>query len=173
MTWMLESLECNSEHPFIESYRFCDPPPLLSLLYQIGEVCRRQAKCCPHCGSYNGPVKKAGPFKIYHEKFSKDRLFDMTTFEHRARLLGVKDSSKELKKFAESGEEKLLDKAQEELHPLRVLQLFKRIPDSDCYVLDTNPARSRPESLLITCLLVPPGKRERELVALEESKHNA
>jgi DNA-directed RNA polymerase III subunit RPC1 len=47
-------------------------------------------------------------------------------------------------------------RAQEDLNPLVVLQLFRNIPDADCRVLDMDPLKGRPESLLLETLIVPP-----------------
>ena len=49
-----------------------------------------------------------------------------------------------------------LDKAQEDLTPLRVYELFKKITDEDAVILWLNPQHGRPESLLLHNLLVPP-----------------
>lgn len=90
--------------------------------------------------------------KIIHERYSKKSplrdsfrdLFDT------AKECGS-DVGKELRTLVDA------ERPQEDLHPLRVLELFKRIPDSDCLVLDTDPINGRPESLLITSMIVPPG----------------
>lgn len=100
---------------------------------------------CPRCYASNGPVKKVGPLKLVHEKFKpahmeSDRFYQ--DFE-------MADSQfKDLKKMAE--------KAHDDLTPLKALELLRRIPDSDCEVLDLDPIHGRPEKLLLTHLLVPP-----------------
>jgi hypothetical protein len=46
---------------------------------------------------------------------------------------------------------------QDDLNPLRALELFRAIPDQDCLLLDTNPFGGRPEKLILTNIIVPPG----------------
>ena len=42
-----------------------------------------------------------------------------------------------------------LPKAHDDLHPLRVLTLFTRIPDADCELLDMVPEKGRPVNALL------------------------
>lgn len=49
-----------------------------------------------------------------------------------------------------------LPKAQEDLSPLVVLQLFKEIPDQDCELLWVDADNGRPERLILNSVLVPP-----------------
>lgn len=81
----------------------------------------RKAVDCPHCGSINGTVKKAGVLKIIHDKFRAKKTTDdkerwKLTFAHAV------ESQKELGSY--------LNKAvHEDLNPAKVLSLFKRISD--------------------------------------------
>eukprot|EP00051_Salpingoeca_urceolata_P001895 m.44963 g.44963 ORF g.44963 m.44963 type:complete len:1535 (+) comp11747_c0_seq1:191-4795(+) len=109
----------------------------------------RRVKNCPHCNAYNGSVKKIAAFKLVHERYGvkcseSDRARFHESFQHANEVI------KDLPTLINQ------NKAQEIMDPLRVLNLFKRIPDEDCAVLDLNASQSRPESLLITHLLVPP-----------------
>ncbi|KAL4425069.1 hypothetical protein ABPG77_010383 [Micractinium sp. CCAP 211/92] len=104
--------------------------------------CKR-VRQCPRCGSDNGVVKKAtGSLKIVHDPYSKNvKLFNMYRgeFEEAAKhneILGAN-----------------LGKVVDDLHPVRVLQLFSAIPQEDCELLDL---AGRPEDLLMTALPVPP-----------------
>eukprot|EP00658_Telonema_sp_P-2_P032029 TRINITY_DN23828_c0_g1_i2.p1 TRINITY_DN23828_c0_g1~~TRINITY_DN23828_c0_g1_i2.p1 ORF type:complete len:1267 (+),score=349.18 TRINITY_DN23828_c0_g1_i2:341-4141(+) len=49
-----------------------------------------------------------------------------------------------------------IGKAQEDISPLAALELFKRMPDDDCVLLDFDPVVGRPEKMLLETLLVPP-----------------
>jgi len=43
-----------------------------------------------------------------------------------------------------------------ELSPLKVLELFEKIPDYDVYFLNMNPRFVKPKHLIVTQILVPP-----------------
>ncbi|XP_030835383.1 DNA-directed RNA polymerase III subunit RPC1 isoform X1 [Strongylocentrotus purpuratus] len=109
----------------------------------------RKNQICFQCNSYNGPVKKCGPLKIIHERWKVNR----------------KNPEKVLKQFQSSLDtaiehnkdiESLLPKAQENLNPLMVLELMKRIPNEDIPLLCMDSENSRPQDLILTRLLVPP-----------------
>lgn len=74
---------------------------------------------CPHCGSINGTVKKAGALKIIHDKFRAKKTADD---KERWKLTFARavESQKELGSY--------LSKAvHEDLNPAKVLSLFKRV----------------------------------------------
>ena len=76
---------------------------------------------CPHCGSINGAVKKAGALKIVHDKFRAKKTADD---KERWKLTFARavESQKELGSY--------LSKAvHEDLNPAKVLSLFRRISD--------------------------------------------
>jgi DNA-directed RNA polymerase III subunit RPC1 len=50
----------------------------------------------------------------------------------------------------------LSNRIADDLTPLKVLQLFRRIPAEDCELLDLDPIEGRPERMILTHLLVPP-----------------
>lgn len=71
-----------------------------------------------------GPVKKCGLLKIVHEKYRPSTTKQLPPQE-------VRDFQRVVQEAAEGNKELLpfIGKAQENLNPLRVLQLFERIPD--------------------------------------------
>ncbi|KAL5018248.1 hypothetical protein ScPMuIL_003970 [Solemya velum] len=115
---------------------------------KISAKCRKLAKC-PHCGSYNGMVKKCGLLKIVHDKYkqtSKNRDPVVTDF-----LTSFEFATSHNKEI-----DMLFSKTQEVLNPLRVQQLFKRIIHEDVPLLLMNPDVARPEDMILTRILVPP-----------------
>jgi DNA-directed RNA polymerase III subunit RPC1 len=81
-------------------------------------VACRKVVYCPYCTSINGTVKKAGALKIVHEKFRAKKTAD--DFANWKRTFGTAISEQR-----EIGS--LLNKAHEDLNPLKVLDLFRRI----------------------------------------------
>ncbi|KAK0138597.1 DNA-directed RNA polymerase III subunit RPC1 [Merluccius polli] len=115
---------------------------------KISEKCRKRTICL-NCSSYNGTVKKCGLLKIIHEKYkTTKKVADPFVSE----FLQSFDIAIEHNKEVES----LLNRAQENLSPLVVLNLLKRIPAEDVSLLLMNPEAGRPADLLLTRLLVPP-----------------
>ncbi len=49
-----------------------------------------------------------------------------------------------------------LSRAHEEMNPEHVLSLLRRVPDTDCELLDLDPRHGRPENLVMTHIAVPP-----------------
>lgn len=76
-----------------------------------------------------GPVKKSGLLKIVHEKYrpttSSKRPPPQEVREFRQVIDEVAEHNMELQPF--------VSKAQDNLNPLRVLQLFERVPDEVCW----------------------------------------
>ncbi|OMJ08652.1 DNA-directed RNA polymerase III subunit rpc1 [Smittium culicis] len=116
------------------------------IIKSVTATCKKVTYCM-HCKGTNGVVKKAGPLKIVHEKFRQKRTaIEQSEFINKLET-AVKDSP-ELKS--------VVRKAQEELTPLRVFQLFQRIPDEDCELMGLDKNNGRPEQLLWTAIPVPP-----------------
>jgi DNA-directed RNA polymerase III subunit RPC1 len=117
---------------------------------KINEKCRKVSSC-HHCSASNGPVKKCGLLKVLHEKFKPPTSRRQPSSE----TLAFKQS---LEEVAEQNKELLphIGKAQENLNPLRVLNLFKNIPDEDIPLVGMSAENGRPESLIFTRILVPP-----------------
>ncbi|KAG9291493.1 hypothetical protein G9A89_021912 [Geosiphon pyriformis] len=112
----------------------------------ISAQCKKVVEC-PHCAAFNGLVKKCGGMKIIHEKYKnkkaeKEQKQFRATFETAALLLP------EVKTH--------YNKAQEDLHPLKVLRLFQNISGEDCELLGLDPDHGRPELYLWQVIPVPP-----------------
>lgn len=109
------------------------------------------------CGAINGRVKRAGahPLKIIHEQFSK---FDLSKALKKTPPAAKLEFEKSFVEARKSNDliDKNVKKAVDDLNPLRILNLFKRISSSDCELLGMNPAEGRPEMFLWQYFPVPP-----------------
>jgi DNA-directed RNA polymerase III subunit RPC1 len=106
------------------------------------EKCKR-TKVCYKCEAVNGPVKRAGQnLKIIHEKYTNNKA------EQEKREKAFEEAMKHNDQLRQH-----LSRAQDDLNPIRVLQIFKRIADKDLRLLDL---AQRPENMVITHLSVPP-----------------
>uniref|UniRef100_A0A2K6CI22 DNA-directed RNA polymerase subunit n=1 Tax=Macaca nemestrina TaxID=9545 RepID=A0A2K6CI22_MACNE len=115
---------------------------------KISDKCRKK-NICHHCGSFNGTVKKCGLLKIIHEKYKTNKkVVDPIVSNFLQSFETAIEHNKEV--------EPLLGRAQENLNPLVVLNLFKRIPAEDVPLLLMNPEAGKPSDLILTRLLVPP-----------------
>lgn len=81
----------------------------------------RKVVYCPYCAATNGAVKKAGALKIIHDKFrAKKTAEEMEKWKKT--FAPAVEAQKELGMY--------INKAVfEDLNPLKVLDLFKRISD--------------------------------------------
>lgn len=124
------------------------------VIKRINEQCRK-AKTCPYCGDIQGVIRKLSVMKLVHDKYSaynkstaqkkvapESKVTFDATFENAKRFLP------ELEKHAR--------KAQDDLNPLVVLELFKKISTEDTELLGLNPMEGRPEMFLWTYLPAPP-----------------
>lgn len=110
----------------------------------------RKITTCPHCSSTNGFVRKVGVLKVVHEKYGK----------------GSKKTQEEIEDFRNSFHDAIetnpdirqhITKAQEDLNPLKVQEIFSKIPSEDCELLGLDPiSGGRPELFLWTHIPVPP-----------------
>ncbi|XP_073684076.1 DNA-directed RNA polymerase III subunit RPC1-like [Garra rufa] len=115
---------------------------------KISDKCRKKTTCV-HCNSFNGPVKKCGLLKIIHEKYkTTKKVIDPMVSDFLQSFDVAIEHNKEV--------ESLLTRAQENLNPLVVLNLFRRIPNEDIPLLLMNPESGKPADLILTRLLVPP-----------------
>ncbi|XP_033840470.1 DNA-directed RNA polymerase III subunit RPC1 isoform X2 [Periophthalmus magnuspinnatus] len=115
---------------------------------KISDKCRKKTICLS-CSAYNGPVKKCGLLKIIHEKYkTTKKTMDPFVSEFIHSFNTAIDHNKTI--------EPLLTRAQENLNPLVVLNLFRRIPEEDVPLLLMNPEAGKPSDLILTRLLVPP-----------------
>jgi DNA-directed RNA polymerase III subunit RPC1 len=81
----------------------------------------RKVVYCPYCSAINGAVKKSGALKIIHDKFrSKKTLEDMEQWKKT--FTSAVEAQKELGMY-------LNKSVFEDLNPLKVLDLFKRMSD--------------------------------------------
>jgi DNA-directed RNA polymerase III subunit RPC1 len=106
-------------------------------------------KCfdCPFCGATNGVVKKVGVMRIIHEPYrAKSKEDELLQFRDSFR--SAIDSYPEIRAH--------YHKAQDDLNPLKILELFKRIPAEDCELLGLDPVSGRPEQFIWTSVIVPP-----------------
>ena len=112
-------LEENDRRTYLKKFR---RPDLENLQRQNAakavNTMARKIVHCPYCGATNGTVKKIGALKIVHEKYRAKKVAGeqeefLKTFGHATEF------ASELKPHVK--------KAQEDLNPLRVLELFKRI----------------------------------------------
>ena len=80
----------------------------------------RKVHVCNHCYAINGTVKKGGPLKIIHERFRQKKLSEEAD-KWRNSFAAAVEGQAEVGRF-------LGTKGLEELNPLKVLDLFKRMP---------------------------------------------
>lgn len=117
----------------------------LQIAKRINERCRK-TRTCDACGAVNGVVKKAGSsaLKITHDKF---RSFNASTSVKKVPPPSkiVFDRSFDEARTSNADVEKHYKKAQDDMNALRVLNLFKKISDTDCELLGLNPHEARPE----------------------------
>ena len=110
-------------------------------------------KICPHCFALNGPVKKVtsakGPHLIHAvwELASKSKKYQPFLNEFHDDLYEASQHNAEIEQY--------VSKAQHDLNPSVVLDLFKKIPNEDLRFLQSK-VTSRPEDMLLTQVLVPP-----------------
>ncbi len=115
---------------------------------KINEQCRK-TKACHSCGKINGRVKRAGahPLKIVHDQFSYFENSKALKKQPPPAKLAFEESFKNARKGNDQVQ-KNEKKAMDDLNPLRVLNLFKKISTSDCELLGMNPAEGRPEMFI-------------------------
>ncbi|KAA8646534.1 hypothetical protein EYZ11_004827 [Aspergillus tanneri] len=128
----------------------------LQIAKRINERCRK-TRNCGVCGAVNGVVKKAGnsALKITHDKF---RAFNASASVKKIPPPSkiVFDRSFDEARSHNAEVEKHYKKAQDDLNALRVLNLFKKISDTDCELLGLNPKEARPEMFLWQYIPAPP-----------------
>lgn len=115
----------------------------------------KKAKECPSCKSVNGLVKKAGTssLKIIHDKF---KTYNSSIAQKRVipqeKLLF--DTSVEYARRHNNDVARNINKAMDDLTPLRVWKLLKRVKDTDCPLLGLRTGR--PEAFLWRYVPAPP-----------------
>jgi hypothetical protein len=81
----------------------------------------RKVVYCPYCSAINGTVKKAGALKIIHDKFRAKKTAEEMEKWKKTFTKAV-EAQKELAMYLNKA-------AHEELNPLKVLDLFRRVSD--------------------------------------------
>lgn len=123
---------------------------------KIMEECRKK-KLCPYCGALNGTVRKVPghPLKIIHNRYD---AYNRSTAKSKKPPTGKVefDQSFDTAKTANPDVDKHLKKAVDDMHPLRTLNLFKKISPEDCELLAMIPEDARPEMLIWEYVPVPP-----------------
>lgn len=129
-----------------------------ALIRKIMTECRK-CKVCPYCKGINGTIKKVAghALKIAHERY---RAYPDSTKEKK------KDQPRSKIRFQKSFADLLEEHpelkphtkraADDNVDPIRVLGLFKRIPPSDFELLGMSSEGSKPETLIWEFLPVPP-----------------
>ncbi|KZZ90018.1 DNA-directed RNA polymerase III largest subunit [Ascosphaera apis ARSEF 7405] len=128
----------------------------MQIAKKLNERCRK-TRNCPYCNAINGVVKKAGTsaLKIIHDKF---RAFNASASVKKIPPPSkiVFDQSFDEAKRHNADIEKHFKKIMDDLNPLRVLSLFRRISNEDCEILGCNPDEARPEMFLWQYIPAPP-----------------
>ncbi len=123
---------------------------------KVLDDCRKK-KTCPSCGALQGTVRKVPghPLKIIHNRYD---AFNRSTAKAKKAPAGKVefDHSFDAAKAANPDLDKHLKKAVDDMHPLRTLNLFKKISPEDCELLAMIPEDSRPEMLIWEYMPVPP-----------------
>jgi DNA-directed RNA polymerase III subunit RPC1 len=88
-------------------------------VFKAVNAAARKVVYCPYCSATNGAVKKAGALKIIHDKFrAKQTAVEMEAWKKT--FTSAVEAQKELSLY--------INKAvHEDLNPLKVLDLFRRI----------------------------------------------
>jgi DNA-directed RNA polymerase III subunit RPC1 len=122
----------------------------------VMEDCRKK-RVCPYCNALNGTVRKVPghPLKIIHNRYD---AFNRSTAKAKIAPVGKVefDQSFETVKATLPEVEKHIKKAVDDMHPLRALNLFKKISSEDCELLAMIPEDARPEMLIWQYVPVPP-----------------
>ena len=108
--------------------------------------CKKRAQC-PWCGAANGTVKRSGTMKISHEPFRATK----NAMAKEEYLSGFGTAIAENKAISQH-----LSRAVEDLNPLKVLELFKRVSAEDAELLSLHPDIGRPEDYIWQYISVPP-----------------
>lgn len=115
---------------------------------KINEQCKKMRRCAS-CGNVQGVIKKVGPLKITHDRFRHSGKKEVPEeVEFKNSFVEAMKGSAELRQH--------VSKAQDDLNPLKVLNLFKAVSKPDCELLGIDPNEGRPEMFLWQCIPAPP-----------------
>jgi len=118
----------------------------------------RKVKVCPRCAAYNGPVKKVPghPIKIVHNKFAIYTMSNAKSKQKPVEMVDFEKSFDEARKKS-ADVDRNFRRAVDDMHPLRVLNIFRKIPSVDVELLNMDPHHGgRPEHLIWTHVPAPP-----------------
>ncbi|CAF1104132.1 unnamed protein product [Rotaria sordida] len=118
-----------------------------SLRKRIHEKAKKST-ICPYCGELNGAVLKCALLKIAHDKYRTQKrqhnaLVDINELFHSARQANSEVAS-------------LINSYTEIVNPVRVLELFERIPTEDLPLLLIDESIIHPRDFILSRILVPP-----------------
>ncbi len=104
---------------------------------------------CPSCGYCNGVVKKVGGafFKIIHEKWRSKNMPPDFVEAHDQNMQSIRNSHPDLKQYT---------KNVDLINPMRAYELLSRIPEEDFELLWMNGDFSKPDTLIMWSVPVPP-----------------
>ncbi|KAF2198820.1 beta and beta-prime subunits of DNA dependent RNA-polymerase [Delitschia confertaspora ATCC 74209] len=135
---------------------YMDNTQKVGVLKKVAEEAKKR-RSCPHCGAVNGSVRKVAghPLKIVHIKYD---AYNRSTSKTKKPPPGKEefDASFEVMKSGNPEMDRHFKKAMDDMHPLRVLNLFKKISAQDCELLGMVPEDARPEMLIWEYVPVPP-----------------
>jgi DNA-directed RNA polymerase III subunit RPC1 len=118
------------------------------ILKSLNATCKK-INVCPWCGDNNGAIKKMSPLRLVHERYKESRKSQRPDIEQFRNTFDLAVEMNSELKFH-------VPKAQDDLDPVRVKNLFEAISDEDCEVLGLNPLHGRPEHFIWEALPVPP-----------------
>ncbi|CAK7235226.1 DNA-directed RNA polymerase III subunit C1 (rpo31) [Sporothrix bragantina] len=136
--------------PHMDSFKKAD------VYSQVHDTCKK-CRTCPSCGSTNGAVKKVASFKIAHDRFfgfkkstAKKKVPPPEKVAFEQSFAKAKQHNPDLQRH--------FHRALEDLDPLRVLNLFRKIRPSDLalFGLDPRDGNARPEMFLWQYVPAPP-----------------
>ncbi|KAF2458837.1 DNA-directed RNA polymeras-like protein iii largest subunit [Lineolata rhizophorae] len=124
-------------------------------------ICKRvvaeckKCRLCPYCGALNGIVKKAHAVKIVHDQFHH---FNKSSAKNKVAPAAKVDFDKTFEAVCSGNRdvERNLKHAADDLNPVRVLNLFRKITETDCELIGMNPRDGRPEMFIWQYVPAPP-----------------
>ncbi|SMQ45237.1 unnamed protein product [Zymoseptoria tritici ST99CH_3D1] len=127
------------------------------LTKKISAECRK-VKVCPHCSAFNGPVRKVPghPVKMFHNKYAIYTNSNAKSKVKPAHMQAFEATFEEAIK-ANPEIERHMKRAADDLTPLRVLNILKKVPNADVELLGMDPhSGGRPEYMIWTSIPAPP-----------------
>ena len=127
------------------------------IIKNVSTNCRK-VKVCPHCTAYNGPVRKVPghPIKMFHNKYA---IYTQSNAKSKVKPKDMQAFEKSFEEATKANPEleRHLKRAADDLTPLRVLNILKRIPNAEVELLGMDPTSGgRPEHMIWTHIPAPP-----------------